>query len=420
MKTQTHVIRRGWRKLLRTLGPPTFPFFMVIGASILRTIGPYIPFLKYARVDRFSYHMPPVYSEIYQRFYENIVNWGLGRHWSPHAITLAVTSDCNLKCIHCSAFRRDTSNSLTTEEWLDVIDQCAELGMTDLIITGGEPFMRPDLDVLIKRIVDNNCVPDMFTNGTMLTDENLRKVKDAGCDTLFVSIDSPCENEHDVLRGREGAWKKAVEGIRRAVEMGMQVGLSTYLGEEQIDKEYQRQYVEMCKELGVKEITIFDLVPTGKLIKHDEILLSPASREKGRKVHEHQWMDRKGPRVSAMSNVNDPHILGCFGVRWQIHITHNGYVTPCDFNPLYWGNVREEPLRDILERMKLHPEYDRNTMTCRIQDPEFRRKYIHNIPDGATLPYPIEKIDPMHRAIDEAAENSEVVTENLDLGKESA
>ncbi len=402
-----NIMRRGWRTVLEYLGPPTFPFFMVIGASILRTIGPYVPFLKYARDDRFSYHMPPVYSEAYQRFYDNIVNRGLGRNAAPHAITMAVTSDCNLKCIHCSAFRRETTDSLTTEEWCSVIDQCAEMGMTDLIITGGEPFLRKDLDALVRRVVKNGCIPDIFTNGTMLTDENLQKVKDAGCDTLFVSIDSPYAEEHDVLRGKDGTWQKAIDGIKRAVEMDMSVGLSTYLGTEQIDKDYHRKYVKMSKELGIGEITAFDLVPTGKLIKHDEILIKPGDREKGRKIHEHQWLDRKGPRVSAMSNVNDPHVMGCFGVRWQIHITHNGYVTPCDFMPIHWGNVRDEPLRDILERMKRHPEYDRNTMTCRIQDPEFRRKYIHNIPDGANLPYPIEKIDPAHRALDEKEEKEQ-------------
>ena len=49
--------------------------------------------------------------------------------------------------------------------------------------------------------------------------------------------------------------------------------------------------------------------------------------------------------------------------------------------------------------MKLHPEYDRKTMTCRMQDPEFRRKYIHNIPEGVELPYPIELIDPVWREL---------------------
>ncbi len=399
--------RRLRRKLYFTLGPPTFPLFMVAGGWILKSIGPHMPFIKFARPDRFTYHLPPVKSRAYQRFYENIINRGLGRDsWGPHAVTMAVTQQCNARCVHCSAYRRSSARSLTTEEWCSVVDQCAALGMTDLIITGGEPLLRPDLETIIRRIVDNDCVADLFTNGSLLTRENLRMLKGAGCDTIFVSLDSPYAEEHDALRGVPGLHQAAVEGIRRAVEMGMAVGISTYMGKEQVRRGYHYKYVEMAKQLGVRELTIFDLVPTGKLIKNDELILTDAEREEVRKIHESQWKDRKGPRVCYMAHVNDPHIMGCFGVKWQIHITHNGFVTPCDFNPLHFGNVREEPLADIWRRMKLHPEYDRKTMTCRMQDPEFRRKYIHKIPDGAELPYPIELIDPAFRELEERRERS--------------
>lgn len=363
----------------------------------MKNLGPHIPFVKFARPDRFSYHLPPVKSRAYERFYRNIVNRGLGREWGPHAATLAVTARCNARCIHCSAYRRKQEGSLTTEEWCRVIDECAALGMTDLIVTGGEPLLREDLPVLIQRIVENECVADLFTNGSLLTSENLHMLKKAGCDTIFVSLDSPYEQEHDALRGVKGLYRKAIEGIERAVSMDMAVGISTYMDKEAVKKGYHRRYLEMCKELGVRELTIFDLVPTGKLLKHDEIILTDGEREQVRRIHEGQWRDREGPRVCYMAHVNDPHILGCFGVKWQIHITHNGYVTPCDFCPLHFGSVREEPLRDIWQRMKIHPEYDRKAMTCRMQDPEFRRRYIHTIPDDAELPYPIEFIDPVHR-----------------------
>jgi MoaA/NifB/PqqE/SkfB family radical SAM enzyme len=374
---------------------------MVAGGWILKNIGPHMPFIKFARSDRFTYHLPPVKSQAYQKFYENIINRGLGRDWGPHAVTMAVTQQCNARCVHCSAYRRSSARSLTTDEWCSVVDQCAAMGMTDLIITGGEPLLRPDLETIIRRIVENGCVADLFTNGSLLTVENLRMLREAGCDTIFVSLDSPYAEEHDALRGVNGLYDAAVEGIRRAVEMGMGVGISTYMGKEQVRKGYHYKYLDLAKELGVRELTIFDLVPTGKLIKNDELILTDMEREEVRKIHEGQWKDRKGPRVCYMAHVNDPHIMGCFGVKWQIHITHNGYVTPCDFNPLHFGNVREEPLADIWNRMKLHPEYDRKTMTCRMQDPEFRRKYIHRIPEGVELPYPIELIDPAFRELEE-------------------
>ncbi len=392
-------VRRIQRSIYRTFGPPTFPMFMVAGGWLIKNMGPHFPFIKFARSDRYTYHLPPMKSQAYQDFYQNIINRGLGRDWAPHAITMAVTPKCNARCVHCSAHGRNTTDTLTTAEWCSVIDQCAAMGLTDLIITGGEPFLHPDLEVLVKRIVDNGCVADLFTNGSLLTEENLKRVKAAGCDTMFVSLDSPYAEEHDLLRGVDGLYETVTEGIRRAVKMDMCVGLSTYMGKEQLRKDYHHKYLELADDLGIHELTIFDLVPTGKLLKQDDLILTDDERDEICKIHEGQWKNGKGPRVCYMAHVNNTSIMGCFGVKWQIHMTHSGFVTPCDFNPLTFGNVREEPLADIWNRMKLHPEYDRKTMTCRMQDPEFRRKYIHNIPEGVELPYPIELVDPVWREI---------------------
>jgi len=389
--------RRVRRSIYKALGPPTFPLFMVAGGWILRNVGPRMPFIKFARSDRFSYHLPPVKSRAYERFYRNIIDRGLGREWGPHAVTIAVNHDCNARCVHCSAFRRNGDGTLTTEQWCDLIDQCAGMGITDIIVTGGEPLLRPDLEVIIRRIVENDCVADLFTNGSLLTEENLEKIRRAGCDTVFVSLDSPFPEEHDRLRGTPGLYHRALEGIRRAVDMGMAVGISTYMTRESIHSGYHHRFLRLCKELGVRELTVFDVVPTGKYLKRDDLLLGDREKETLRVIHERQWMDLRGPRVCLMCHVNDPHIMGCFGVKWQIHVTHNGYVTPCDFTPLHFGNVKEEPLREIWERMKVHPEYDRKSMTCRMQDPEFRRKYIHKIPGGAELPFPIHLVDREHR-----------------------
>ncbi len=386
------------RDMYRAFGPPTFPLFMAAGGWILKNIGPRTPFIRFARPDRFSYHLPPVKSRAYERFYRNIIDRGLGREWGPHAATIAVTHECNASCVHCSAFRRSRDGSLTTGQWCEVVDQCADLGITDVIITGGEPLLHPDLDIIIRRIVENGCVADLFTNGYLLSEENLERLSEAGCDTIFVSLDSPWAEEHDRLRGVPGLYQQAIAGIERAVSRGMAVGISTYMSREKVQRGYHRHFLALCKRLGVRELTVFDLVPTGRCIKQDELILTDAEREAFRPIQEEQWKDFRGPRVCLMCHVNDHHIMGCFGVKWQIHITHNGFVTPCDFTPLHFGNVKEEPLRDIWRRMKVHPEYDRKTMTCRMQDASFRRKYIHKIPEGAELPFPIHLVDEEHRA----------------------
>src|SRR4030042_5189063 len=115
------ITRRLRRNFYSFLGPPNFPLAMVGGGWLLKTFGERIPFIKSARPGRFSYHLPPVESRAYDRFYRNIIDRGLGREWGPHAVTLAVTQDCNAKCVHCSAFRRSSEGTLTHSGWCDVI-----------------------------------------------------------------------------------------------------------------------------------------------------------------------------------------------------------------------------------------------------------------------------------------------------------
>jgi MoaA/NifB/PqqE/SkfB family radical SAM enzyme len=122
------------------------------------------------------------------------------------------------------------------------------------------------------------------------------------------------------------------------------------------------------------------------------VLLTAAEHRRLSEFQEGQFVRKDGPKIVTMSYVNETDIIGCFGAKYQIHITHDGYVTPCDFTPLHFGNVRKEPLRAIWNRMRAHPEYRKKTVSCRMQDAEFRRKYIKKIPADAALPYPIDRI----------------------------
>jgi MoaA/NifB/PqqE/SkfB family radical SAM enzyme len=69
-----------------------------------------------------------------------------------------------------------------------------------------------------------------------------------------------------------------------------------------------------------------------------------------------------------------------------------GEVSPCDFSPLSFGNLRDEPLKAIWKRMVRHPAYKHRSSVCRMQSERFRHFYIDPIPDNATLPYDINKL----------------------------
>ncbi|MHA1805714.1 MAG: radical SAM/SPASM domain-containing protein [Promethearchaeota archaeon] len=85
-------------------------------------------------------------------------------------------------------------------------------------------------------------------------------------------------------------------------------------------------------------------------------------------------------------------IGGCLAANIQFYVSAYGDVTPCDFTPLSFGNVRKEPLKNIWMRMVKHPAYNHESPFCRMQDPKFRKCYIEPIPEDAILPYEISHL----------------------------
>jgi len=313
------------------------------------------------------------------------------RPYRPTACTLQITARCQLNCYHCSAARYTTPDraELTTEEWLSVIRQAEDIGVTNIVFTGGEPLLRPDIFDLIAAVNRDRAQPMMFSNGLLLTEANVSRLVEAGLFSLMVSLDDPRPEEHNRLRRASRLFERATEGIRRVLETDILVGISTYAGPQDVREGRVEQMIEFGREVGVHEITIFDLVPTGKLLPlEQDQLLSPA--DKARLIElERQYNQQEGyPHITTQALVNGPEGSGCFAGCTQFYMTAYGDVDPCDFTPLTFGNIRDESLPDIWTRMLSHPAYSSRCNHCRMQDPEFRRQYIDPIPEDALLPWP--------------------------------
>ena len=385
-------MRRFRRFMYRNLGPPTMPMTFSLGCWIVRRLPEKIPWTKYASPNAYTFYLPPFGTKAYNRVLRGGIRRDLHLSAGPTAVTFAVTARCPCSCYHCSAHRRPREGELTTDEVKDVVEQCVGLMVGSIVLTGGEPMVRDDLPELVSHIGACEATPQIFTSGYFLDRGRARELRDAGLEVAFVSLDSPVAEEHDKARGVPGLFDRACEGLQVAAEEGISTGISTFATHEAVAGRYVERFFELGRDLGVREITVFDVTPTGRMIDREDLLLTPEEHRALSELQEGQYVRKDGPKIVTMSYVNETDIIGCFGAKYQMHITHDGYVTPCDFVPLHFGNVREEPLRVIWERMRAHPEYRKKTVSCRMQDPEFRRKYIHKIPADAALPYPMERI----------------------------
>jgi radical SAM protein with 4Fe4S-binding SPASM domain len=137
-----------------------------------------------------------------------------------------VTRRCNLRCRHCYASSADRPypGELSTDEALSVIDDLAEARVPVVLFSGGEPLMRDDVFVLSRRAVERGMRAVLSTNGTLLTPDTVRTVKDQGFSYIGVSLDGTRET-HDRFRGVAGAFDRSLAAIRAARDAAVRVGV---------------------------------------------------------------------------------------------------------------------------------------------------------------------------------------------------
>jgi len=341
---------------------------------------------------------PPVGSRPQIRALKGLVKTHIFGRAFPVAMTFAVTYKCQCNCVHCSAGNhlKNNQKELTTQEAKKLIDDSLDMGVTIIAFTGGEPLLRKDIYELIAYVDQNKAMPIMFTNGLLLTDENIDKLADAGLYTLFVSLDSPNPEEHDQLRGMPGLYETAVRGLKRMKSRGVFVAISSYANRSGTEKGMYKKLYKLAQELGVHNLILFDSVPTGKLLKDTSEVLTPEQREEITKYSEYIFNNSIIPPLSSQSwqNSVEGYLagIGCLAGNIQYYVSAYGDVSPCDFSPLSFGNIRHESLKDIWRKITDHPAFSYRAQFCRMQHEKFRQCYIDPLPDDSPLPYPIDKL----------------------------
>lgn len=191
-----------------------------------------------------------------------------------------VTRRCNLRCKHCYATSedKDYSNELTTEEGKRLIDDLAQFGCPVLLFSGGEPLIRPDVIELASYAVKKGLRVVFSTNGTLITKDMAKRLKEIGTSYIGISLDGG-EIIHDTFRGVSGAFKKAIEGASNCKEVGLKVGFRFTIFKGNATE--VPKIFEIAEKQEIDRICFYHLVYTGRgssLIKED------LSHEETRKI----------------------------------------------------------------------------------------------------------------------------------------
>jgi radical SAM protein with 4Fe4S-binding SPASM domain len=273
-------------------------------------------------------------------------------------IAWEVTAACNLSCEYCraSASASPDEGELSTVEALAFIDQVAPLKPM-IILSGGEPLLRPDVFDLAEYARDRGIRVSLATNATLLSPEMVRRIKQAGIKRISISLDGPGPEVHDAARG-SGSFDLAMRGIRNLRgEVDFQINMTITKG----NLDQVGATMDLAERLGAVAFHLFFLVPTGRgseeeLVtpeEQDEILRWVAQECKNRKIEVKVTCAPQYGRVvrEVLTESERKGMMGsaCLAGTSFVFVSRTGDVCPCGYLPVVAGNVRMESFPEIWE-----------------------------------------------------------------------
>ncbi len=292
----------------------------------------------------------------------------------PHRLQIVaweITRSCNLLCAHCRASSTHDAykGELSTQECFQLIDDILGVGKPVIILTGGEPLMRHDILDICKYAVGYGLRVVMGSNGTLLTEEMAKKLKDVPISRIGISIDFPTPELQDRFRGKSGAFEATMTGVAAAKNAGIQVQINSTIT--RLNSPYLNDLLNLALDIEAVAFHPFMLVPTGRGKGLESAEMSPEEYEQTL-----QWVYDKqielGDRIS-FKPTDAPHYArvikqrnkggnpkhggrqhgmdsitrGCLAGTHFCFVSHQGSVQGCGYLDVEAGNIKNKRFSEI-------------------------------------------------------------------------
>lgn len=266
----------------------------------------------------------------------------------PYLISWNITRRCNLLCAHCylDAAELSGTDALSHENALAITDEIAALAPgAMLVLTGGEPLLRPGIFELISRAASLGLNPVLGTNGTLLTKETASRLHDSGIKGAGVSLDSCSSSFHDRFRGMDGAWTKALQGMEALRAFNIPFQLQFTLTRE--NRNEIGRAAAFAIEQGAHAVNYFFLVCTGRGQKAADLapeeyeraleeIVRTEDKYSGRVLVRARCAPhivRVAERINPKSPLTKGGTCGCIAGKGYLRVSPEGLVTPCPYIP---------------------------------------------------------------------------------------
>jgi MoaA/NifB/PqqE/SkfB family radical SAM enzyme len=309
------------------------------------------------------------------------------------SVSLSVTSRCTMGCFYCFAKAWPKGPELSTSRLIQLIKEAQDLGAYSIHFSGGEPMLRADLPELIAS-VDSRSNSLLLTSGFNFPRMS-RQLRDAGLDSVLISLDTFDESKYNARRGHKNAYGIAVEAAREAINCGFYTGLGMTPDESMLEPTAFKKYVETAGRLGVHEVRVYAPRPSVALGRDGFQCFSRAQIDRLRRF-QFQFNRVAGlPTVTSMDYEEYPQCHGCRAGTLYGHVSAVGEVTPCPISPMSFGNISQRPLSKVYENMRRY--IPQPPPRCLL--PDIYRLIRDEPDDGLPVPEPA-KVDRVFRQLD--------------------
>jgi heme b synthase len=267
-------------------------------------------------------------------------------------------------------------NELDTQASFRLLEQIREVGTPIIILTGGEPLLRDDIFDIAAYGTKLGLRMVMAPNGTLITEESAKRMKDSGIKRISISLDGSTPETHDAFRGLKNAFNDSIRGINIAKAAGIEFQINTTITKTNLDE--IPKILKLAEDLGAVAHHIFLLVPTGRgkyivdtainAREYEETLnWFYDQREKTSlqlkatcAPHYYRILRQRarqdGKKVSFETHGLDAVTKGCLAGTGFCFISHVGRVQTCGFLDVECGNITRQTFKEVWENSAVFKE----------------------------------------------------------------
>ena len=270
-----------------------------------------------------------------------------GEHIPPFLIA-SITSKCNLHCAGCySRCNHATTDAepvsqLTSEEWLKIFDEADELGISFILLAGGEPMLRRDIIEAAGR--KQNILFPILTNGTFI-DEQYFALFDK-CRNLVPIMSIEGSKEITDSRRGKGIYDKLIANMEEFRKRGLIFGASVTVTTQNYKEVTSDEFLNSLSDRGCKAVIFVEYVP----VTEESSELAPSDTEREYLMNEIQRLREERPEMVYIAFPGDEKSSGgCVAAgRGFFHINSHGGAEPCPFSPYSDVNIKNSSLREAM------------------------------------------------------------------------